>query len=77
MCLNLAKVYKKRIAEKNIICYKHLRVDNYNNNSLLVTPYYGKVVQIGKTYTSIINILSWTLSDRSRHCIAEALHSFK
>lgn len=83
MCLRLAVKYQKRIAETNIICYKHLKAVDYDQNKkpVLKTPYQNQYVQIGRTYTSpikIINLVQYLFNrEKTTYQITEALHSFK
>jgi len=65
MCLNIKWYSWKHTAKKDIIVYKYL--DKCNDNTLK-TPYRGVIIEISKTYISVI--------ERIDNVIEKALHSF-
>jgi len=69
MCLN--NISKKKIATKDIICYKILT--RYNNK--FYTYYRYKRIKIGSEYYSQILLMYNRL--RKQYCIEKGLHSFK
>lgn len=75
MCLDLVKSSKERIAETDIICYKHVKYRKLSDGSVkYLTPYRGAEIEIGSTYESPIVVCCYygTPSD-----IEIALHSFR
>jgi hypothetical protein len=70
MCLNLKDNFEKKVAEKDIVCYKHLQYGYYPDDQILITPYRKALVKLGNTYKSNIDITTYNE-------VTEALHSFK
>lgn len=76
MCLDLAKNYRKRTAEADIRCYKHICIGRNG----LVSSYQKSPVVIGETYSSDLKIVKglrlYSSSDVGDF-ITDGLHSFK
>jgi hypothetical protein len=71
MCLDINGKLEKKIAETDIICYKHLK--KLNNGNYL-TPYQLDKVSIGETYESEVEVIEW--EENIFYQISRALHSF-
>jgi hypothetical protein len=85
MCLRLKENYEAYVAEKNIICFKSLRIkhfkasEKYEAKDLYITPFRRVKIDLGNTYISDIKIIGYNYGKNLVKVskVSQGLHSYK
>lgn len=75
MCLQITRFSKLHTAKEDMVVYKFIYEDGFNDNQY-ITPYMGDIVEIGKTYNSNLEIDKYFVANFLLEC-RKGLHSLK